>query len=111
MPFNSLGSSEVMTMYQTLQSRVNDALATIQLDRPQKKNSLNAEMRQEMEGLLKDLARKTTIRADISEIEGTASAEAAYQHAREFQILFDQVESLPQPVIAAVSGYALGGGC
>jgi enoyl-CoA hydratase/carnithine racemase len=32
-------------------------------------------------------------------------------HAREFQILFDQVESLPQPVIAAVSGYALGGGC
>jgi enoyl-CoA hydratase len=49
--------------------------------------------------------------ADISEMEGASSAEAAYHHAREFQILFDQVESLPQPVIAAVSGYALGGGC
>src|SRR4030095_13308695 len=39
------------------------------------------------------------------------SAEAAYKHAREFQILFDQVEELPQPVISAVSGWALGGGC
>ena len=49
--------------------------------------------------------------ADISEMTGTANAESSYRHAREFQILFDQVESLPQPVIAAVSGWALGGGC
>src|SRR5215467_125134 len=112
-------------MYQTLQYREDGAVGTIQLNRPEKKNSLNAQMRTEIEALPRDLARKTTIRAviitggedifcagaDISEIEGTASAEAAYQHAREFQILFDQVESLPQPVIAAVSGYALGGGC
>ena len=112
-------------MYQTLQYREDAAVATIQLNRPQKKNSLNAQMRTEMETLLHDLARKAGIRAviitggdeifcagaDIGEIEGTSSAEAAYQHAREFQILFDQVESLPQPVIAAVSGWALGGGC
>jgi len=112
-------------MYKTLQYRENSAIATVQLNRPQKKNSLNAEMRREMERLFHDLARNIAIRAviitgsdeifsagaDIGEIEGTAGAEAAYQHAREFQILFDQVESLPQPVIAAVSGYALGGGC
>jgi enoyl-CoA hydratase len=112
-------------MYQTLQYREDGAVATIQLNRPQKKNSLNAPMRTEMETLLHDLARKAEIRAviitggdeifcagaDIGEIEGTSSAEAAYRHAREFQILFDQVESLPQPVIAAVSGWALGGGC
>ncbi|HSE91036.1 MAG TPA: enoyl-CoA hydratase/isomerase family protein [Candidatus Binatia bacterium] len=112
-------------MYQTLQYREDGAVATVQLNRPQKKNSLNARMRTEMETLLHDLARKSEIRAviitggdeifcagaDIGEIEGTSSAEAAYQHAREFQILFDQVESLPQPVIAAVSGWALGGGC
>jgi enoyl-CoA hydratase/carnithine racemase len=112
-------------MYETLKYREDGAVATIQLNRPQKKNSFNAQMRQEMENLLDDLARSTAIRAvvvtggdeifcagaDISEIEGTDSAESAYQHAREFQMLFDQVESLPQPVIAAVSGYALGGGC
>jgi enoyl-CoA hydratase/carnithine racemase len=60
-----------------------------QLNRPQKKNSLNAEMRTEMETLLHDLAQKTAIRAvvntggdeifcagaDISEIEGMTSAE------------------------------------
>jgi enoyl-CoA hydratase len=112
-------------MYQTLQYREDDAVATILLNRPQKKNSLNARMRTEMETSLHELARKPGIRAviitggdeifcagaDIGEIEGTSSAEAAYQHARDFQILFDQVESLPQPVIAAVSGWALGGGC
>jgi len=112
-------------MYETLIYGEDGAVATIHLNRPQKKNSLNARMRQEMENLLHDLARRTGIRAvvitggdevfcagaDISEMRGLPSAESSYHHAREFQILFDQVESLPQPVIAAVSGYALGGGC
>ncbi len=112
-------------MYQTLQYREDGAVATIRLHRPQKKNSFNGEMRQELEQTLQALARKVDIRAviitggdeifcagaDISEMGGTANAESSYHHAREFQILFDQVESLPQPVIAAVSGYALGGGC
>jgi enoyl-CoA hydratase len=112
-------------MHQTLQYQEDGAVATIQLHRAEKKNSLNAAMRHEVASLLNDLGRKPAIRAvvitggdnifcagaDISEMEEAGSAEAAYQHAREFQILFDQVESLPQPVIAAVSGYALGGGC
>jgi enoyl-CoA hydratase len=112
-------------MVQTLQYREDGAVATIQLNRPAKKNAFNAQMRTEMGELLHDLAEKTGVRAvvitggdeifcagaDIAEIEGTTSAEAAYKHAREFQILFDQVEGLPQPVIAAVSGWALGGGC
>lgn len=112
-------------MYQTLKYREDGAVATIRLNRPQKKNSFNAEMRHELEILLQELARKPAVRvltitggeeifcagADISEIEEAQSAESAYAHAREFQVLFEQVEALPQPVIAAVSGYALGGGC
>ncbi len=112
-------------MYQTLQFQEDGAVATIRLNRPEKKNSFNTQMRQEMESLLHELARKPAIRAvvitgsdeifcagaDIGEMGGPANAESSYHHAREFQILFDQVESLPQPVIAAISGFALGGGC
>lgn len=109
----------------TLRYEEDGAVATIRLDRPEKKNSLNTEMRHEMASLLTDLTRKAAIRAvvitggdeffcagaDISEMGGPPNAESSYRHARDFQIVFDQVESLPQPVIAAVSGYALGGGC
>jgi len=110
---------------QTLQYGEDGAVATIRLHRPEKKNSLNAEMRHEMASLLNDLARKAAVRAvvitgsdeifcagaDISEMGGPPDAESSYHHARDFQILFDGVESLSQPVIAAVSGFALGGGC
>ena len=112
-------------MAQNLKIQKKDGIATVELYRPQKKNSLNSELRHELEACLKEVAGDHTVRvvvltggeeifcagADISEIEGTSSAEEAYQHCREFQILFDQLESLPQPAIAAVSGYALGGGC
>lgn len=112
-------------MPQNLRVHKKDAVATIELYRPQKKNSLNGEMRRELEECLKELAHDRNTRvaivtggeeifcagADISEIQESASAEEAYQHAREFQLLFDQIEGLPQPAIAAVSGYALGGGC
>jgi enoyl-CoA hydratase len=112
-------------MAQNLRLEKRDGIATVELYRPQKKNSLNIEMRRELEVCLKEIANDRGLRAvvltggddifcagaDISEIEGTSSAEEAYQHAREFQILFDQLENLPQPSVAAVSGYALGGGC
>ena len=75
-------------MNETLIYREDGAVATIQLNRLQKKNSFNAQMRQEMENLLHDLARKAAIRvvvitggdeifcagADISEMGGPASA-------------------------------------
>lgn len=112
-------------MYQSLNYQKEGPVSVIQINRPQKKNSLNTELRHEMKEVMRKIAADTKQRAviltggeeifcagaDISEIEGTVSAEAAYQHAREFQILFEQLEALPQPAIAAVSGYALGGGC
>jgi enoyl-CoA hydratase len=112
-------------MFQNLIFQKEGPIVIIQLNRPQKKNSLNAELRLEMETALREIAVDTVLRAviltgggetfsagaDIGEIKEATTAELAYRHAREFQLLFDQIEFLPQPVIAAVSGYALGGGC
>ena len=46
--------------------------------------------------------------ADISELNGPAGARAS---ADAFRAAFDAVASIPRPVIAAIRGYALGGGC
>ncbi|MGH7829128.1 MAG: enoyl-CoA hydratase/isomerase family protein, partial [Candidatus Binatia bacterium] len=112
-------------MYQNILCRTEGAISVVQLNRPQKKNAFNAELRNEMEAVLKEIAGDPKQRvvivtggeeffcagADIGEIQEATTAQAAYRHAREFQLLFDQIEALPQPVIAAVAGYALGGGC
>lgn len=112
-------------MFKNLIHQKEEGVSMIQLNRPQKKNSLNEELRHEMETVLKEIAADPKQRvvivtggeeffcagADIGEIQEAKTAEATYKHSREFQLLFDQIEALPQPVIAAVAGYALGGGC
>ncbi len=111
-------------MFHNLIYEKEGAIAIIQLNRPEKKNSLNFELREELRTALREIDGDNTLKgvivtggkeifcsgADITEIQGTTSAESSYRHAREFQTLCDQIESLHQPVIAAVSGYALGGG-
>jgi len=112
-------------MYHNLLVGKEGGVTTIQLNRPEKKNAFNGMLRQEMEAALKRIAADPQQRvvivtggeeffcagADIGEILEANTAEATYRHAREFQLLFDQIEALPQPVVAAVAGYALGGGC
>lgn len=112
-------------MFQNLMLTMEGPIAILQIHRPQKKNSLDVELRREMETALRDIGRDASRKAviitggeeifcagaDINEIKASTSAEDSFHHAREFQLLFDQVEGLPQPVVAAVSGYALGGGC
>ncbi|MGH8250951.1 MAG: enoyl-CoA hydratase-related protein, partial [Steroidobacteraceae bacterium] len=48
--------------------------------------------------------------ADISEFSGFADVEPAYRLARAGQQVFDRIESLPMPTVAAIHGFALGGG-
>ncbi len=48
--------------------------------------------------------------ADISEFSGLADLEKAYQLVRTGQKVFDRIESLPVPTVAAIHGFALGGG-
>jgi enoyl-CoA hydratase len=112
-------------MFQNLLVSKEGGVTLLQLNRPQKKNAFNTALRQEMEAALEGIAGDPKQRvvivtggaeffcagADIGEILEATTAEATYRHAREFQLLFDRIEALPQPVVAAVAGYALGGGC
>jgi enoyl-CoA hydratase len=112
-------------MFQNLLVSKEGGVTLLQLNRPQKKNAFNTALRQEMEAALEGIAGEAKQRvviltggaeffcagADIGEILEATTAEATYRHAREFQLLFDRIEALPQPVVAAVAGYALGGGC
>lgn len=112
-------------MYKNLIYQKNGMISVVQLNRPEKKNALNADLRYELELVLEEIAADPRQRvviitggeeifcagADIHEIKDADTAEATYRHAREFQLLFDRIEALPQPVVAAVAGYALGGGC
>lgn len=112
-------------MYQNLMYEKEGLIAVLTLNRPEKKNALNAGLRKEMESVLTEIGGDTGLKvvivtggadtfcagADITEIQEATSDELHYKHAREFQLLFDRIEALPQVVIAAVSGHALGGGC
>jgi enoyl-CoA hydratase len=112
-------------MFQHLEVSNEGGVTILRLNRPEKKNAFNGRLRSELETAVEAIAADPLQRvvivtggeeffcagADIGEILEATTGEATYRHAREFQLLFDKIEALPQPVIAAVAGYALGGGC
>ena len=101
---------------------VADAIATIRLDRP-KMNALNAQVQEEIAAAAAEVTTDAAIRAvilyggervfaagaDIKEMAGMSYAQMADRSAR-LQAAFTAVAEIPKPVVAAVTGYALGGG-
>ena len=100
-------------------------LAIVTVDRPQVLNALNAPTLDALSRAMVDLQRDERVRvaivtgsgtkafvagADINELMGQTPT-AAREHALTGQRVFDLVENLGKPVIAAINGYALGGGC
>ena len=101
-----------------------DGLALLTIDRPEGLNALNKEVLRELTQVLLDLADDDQVRAllitgagdrafvagaDIAEMVDMDRSEAE-MFARFGNRVMNQISSFPVPVIAAVNGYALGGG-
>ncbi len=111
--------------YSNILVAAENALATITINRPTKLNALNKETIQELHHAFNVLELDTAIRvilltgsgekafvagADIAEFAQFSVEEGAQLAAQGQELLFDFVEKLKTPVIAAVNGFALGGG-
>lgn len=102
-----------------------DSVALVQLNRPEKFNSLTREMIVVLSDLFRQFGSQSDLRAviltgtgerafcagtDISELDGLDEGEAL-QVSKRGQTLCDLIERCPVPVIAAINGLAVGGGC
>src|SRR5690349_17091569 len=111
--------------FETLLLERDGAVALVTINRPQVLNALNSLTIDELRRVILDLKRDATVRAVVltgagekSFVAGADINELAVQtptdgreHALTGQHVFDLVENLGKPVIAAINGYALGGGC
>lgn len=112
-------------MYQTLLIENNQGVLMVTINRPDKLNALNKavfdELDQVMDTVYQDASIKTVIitgsgekafvaGADIAEF-ASFTKEAAIALSKRGQAVFMKIENAPKPVIAAVNGFALGGGC
>jgi len=110
--------------YALLQLDISDRIATVTINRPDKLNALNDQMMGEIAAVFADLATNAAVGviiltgagrafvagADIANI-ATQSAETLETLSTLGQKTFRAIERSSKPVIAAVNGFALGGGC
>lgn len=110
--------------YQILKIGVTEGIATVTISRPQALNALNSRFLEEMNAWIEEIARRDDVKVVIITGEGKAFVAGAdiaemasknQEEAREFskrgQETLRGLELVDQPVIAAINGFALGGGC
>jgi enoyl-CoA hydratase len=112
-------------MYQTISTTLADDILIIAINRPEKMNALNQTVMAELALAIDEVYNKKEIRsaiitgtgekafvagADIAEFL-TLSREQGVELAKKGHTIFQRIEECPKPIIAAVNGFALGGGC
>lgn len=110
--------------YEILRIQITDRIALVTISRPSALNALNSEFFREMNLFLDDLEARDDIKVLVITGEGKAFvagadiAEMAHKNQAQGhafsvagQRTFDRLERLAIPVIAAINGFALGGGC
>lgn len=112
-------------MYQNLLTELTDGILTVTINRPDKMNALNLALLSELKQVMDEVYNNDEIRgviltgsgnkafaagADIAEFASFTPDQAKEMSANGHSI-FNSIESCSKPVIAAVNGFALGGGC
>jgi enoyl-CoA hydratase len=112
-------------MFQTLLTLLENGIMTIVINRPDKLNALNKDVFTDLNNVLDEIEKEPVIKsviitgagskafvagADISEFGGLNKKEAMAL-AKRGQDTFARIEHFSKPVVAAVNGFALGGGC
>ena len=111
--------------YQTLLTSLQNGILIITINRPDKLNALNKEVFTDLNNVVDEIAQSAAIQsaiiigsgskafvagADITEFNGLSN-EAAKALSKKGQAVFFKIENSAKPIIAAVNGFALGGGC
>lgn len=102
-----------------------EGIAVLTINRPDKYNALNVDVVSELSAAMDELGADDDVRAvvitgagekafisgaDIGTLESMKTFMDAALHSQHGQAVMHKVENLPKPVIAAINGYALGGG-
>lgn len=111
--------------YSTLLTSLENGIYTVTINRPEKLNALNKDVFNDLDELMNEVELNGDIKAviitgagtkafvagaDISEFTGLSHIEGM-QLAKRGQDVFFKIENCTKPVVAAVNGFALGGGC
>jgi enoyl-CoA hydratase len=111
--------------YDNLLVEVADRIATVTVNRPDRLNALDSDTERELQDVFLTLrdddavggvvvtgsgAKAFVAGADIAELSGLGATQGK-EFAFQGQTTFTRIAGFPKPVVAAVNGYALGGGC
>ena len=125
MPYLHYSEKIKMMRYQTLLFNIQDNICTITINRPEKLNALNKDVFTDLDNALNEVAGNAEIKsviitgagpkafvagADITEF-ASFNKDEAMTLAKRGQDVFFKIENSKKPIVAAVNGFALGGGC